>query len=149
MIRKIHSKLESWLTDARRATLQALGLLALRLGVGGGMLLGHGLGKLQAYGEKADSFPDPLGVGSPVSMALAIFAEVVCSLLVVLGLTTRAALLPLITTMLVALLIVHGGDPWAKKELAFVYLTGFTSLLFLGPGRFSFDNLITKRLRSD
>ena len=113
------------------------------------MLLGHGLGKLQAYGEKADSFPDPLGVGSPVSMALAIFAEVVCSLLVVLGLTTRAALLPLIMTMLAAFLIVHGGDPWAKKELAFVYLTGFTSLLFLGPGRFSFDNLITKRLRSD
>ncbi len=124
-----------------------LSALVLRVIFGSFMAFGHGLGKLQGYSERAESFSDPLGVGSPLSLALAIGAEFFCSLLLVLGLGTRFVVLPLIFTMIVAGFIIHGADPFGKKELAFVYLTAFTVILMLGPGRFSLDHLIAKRFR--
>lgn len=146
MTRGLVDKTSAWLSDARRRAFEAAALLLLRVAIGGNMLLAHGWGKLQAYGEKADTFPDPLGVGSPVSMALAVFAEFFCSGLLVLGLATRAAVVPLIVTMLVALLVVHGDDPWQKKELAFMYLVPFMTLLLTGPGPWSLDALVARRL---
>lgn len=147
MVRDLLERAAVALNEPRRRLCEAAALLLLRVAVGGTMLLAHGWGKLLAFGERADTFPDPLGVGNPLSMALAVFAEVFCSLLVVLGLATRLALLPLIVTMLVALLIVHGADPWARKELAFMYLVPFVALLLAGPGPWSLDALILTRLR--
>ncbi len=142
-------KVLAWFTSERRETLNDLGLLLLRVAIGAGMLLGHGWGKLAAFGERADSFPDPLGVGSQLSMLLAISAEFFCSLLLALGLATRAVALPLIVTMLVAMLVVHGDDPWKKKEMAFLYLIPYLVIVLTGPGRFSLDALILKRLRPE
>lgn len=128
----------------------SVGLLLLRLVFGGFMAIGHGWGKLMSFGEVADKFPDPLGIGSRLSMGSAIFCEFVCAMLVVLGLATRVAVLPLVFTMGVAAFIVHGGDPLfmsggAAKEPALVYLVAFAVLFFTGPGRFSLDGLIGKR----
>ncbi|MEZ6187101.1 MAG: DoxX family protein [Planctomycetota bacterium] len=81
-------------------------------------------------------------------MALAVFAEFFCAALVVLGLGTRLALIPLITTMLVAMLLVHGADPWPKKEPAFVYLVMFGTLFLCGPGRWSLDAQLVERLKA-
>ena len=111
------------------------GLLLLRLFAGGLMLVMHGLPKLLSFGDLLDSFPDPLGVGSAASLTLAVFAEVLCALAVVLGIGTRAAAVPLLVTMLVAAFIVHGADPWSKKELALVYAGMFATLVLLGGGR--------------
>jgi putative oxidoreductase len=47
--------------------------------------------------------------------------------------------------MAVAAFIVHGGDPWGEKELAYIYLAGYLTLLLTGPGKFSVDALIMKR----
>jgi putative oxidoreductase len=66
-----------------------------------------------------------------------IFAELICAVLVALGLFTRMATVPLIITMAVAFFVAHGADPFAKKELAFLYMTGFLGLFFTGPGDFS------------
>lgn len=106
------------------------------------MLLGHGLTKLLEFSTKVDTFADPLGVGSGASLALAIFGEVVCSALLVLGLGTRVAAIPLLITMLVAAMIVHADDPWARKELALLYAVPALTLLLTGPGRFSLDALL-------
>lgn len=38
------------------------------------------------------AFPDPLGVGSEISLILAIFGEVFCSVLLIFGLLIRLAL---------------------------------------------------------
>jgi len=135
-----------WLTDAVRQHLLDAGLLFLRVGLGATMMLAHGWGKLTSYGEKADSFPDPLGVGSPLSMALAVFAEFFCSLLLIAGLGTRLAAANLIVTMAVAFFLVHGDDPWQRKELAFVYLLPYVALFLTGPGRWSCDALIVRWL---
>jgi putative oxidoreductase len=119
----------------------SLGLLVLRAGAGVMMLAGHGWGKLMSFGTLSQKFPDPLGVTSPVSLALAIFGELVCSVLVVLGVYTRLAAIPPLITMAVAAGIHHAGDPWADKELAVLYALVFLALIVVGGGRYALDRL--------
>ncbi len=119
-------------------------LFALRVSVGSMMLLGHGWRKLMAYGDLTTGFSDPLGIGSAASATLAVFAEVFCSAALVLGLATRWVAIPLMTTMAVAAFIVHGDDPFAKKELALLYFASFLALFVAGPGRLALDNLIRR-----
>ena len=122
-----------------RDGLTSLGLLILRVGIGCLMLV-HGLAKLQDYSNLSEGFPDPLGVGHQVSLILAIGAEVGCSLLLIGGLLTRLAAIPLAFTMVVATFVVHANDAWQKKELAAVYLLVYVVLVLTGPGTLSFDH---------
>jgi len=126
----------------REDTYTGLGLLVLRLGVGLMMFFSHGLGKLMGGLELAKKFPDPLGVGSQLSWFLAMGAETVCALLIVLGLMTRLASIPLAVTMLVAAFVVHGDDPFQKKEFALLYLVPFITLALSGAGKFSLDSVL-------
>jgi len=128
-------------------TLNDIGLLILRLACGGMLLVGHGWGKLQGYPGNVDTFADPIGLGNRMSMLGAIFAEVVCSALVIIGLGTRLAALVHVFMFLVAAFIVHADDPFfmgggSAKEPALLYGTAFLSLVFLGPGRVSLDRLL-------
>ena len=122
-----------------------LGLLALRVVVGGLLLALHGYGKLDRLLGGVAQFPDPLGIGSEPSLGLVIVAEVGCALAVVLGFATRFATLPIIVTMGVAFFVFHSGDPMRDKELALVYLLGAVALLFTGPGRFSLDEVLHRK----
>lgn len=109
------------------------------------MMLVHGIPKLLSFSERAATFPDPLGVGHELSMALAVFGEVVCSALMVLGLGTRLAAIPFAFTMFVAGVVVHAGDDWDTKEKAMLYLLGGVCVALLGPGRYSLDELIRRQ----
>ena len=97
------------------------GLLLLRVLLAAGLLT-HGIAVLPAL----------LG---------AIFAEVVCSILVLIGLWTRLTVLPLIFTFIVVFFVVGGGAAFAQRELAYLYLAGWVVLFFTGAGRFSVDAL--------
>ena len=125
----------------------AISLLILRVGVGLMMALGHGWGKLSTYSTMVDQWADPIGLGSGLSLTLAVFAEFFCSLALVLGLMTRAAVIPLIVTMLVAVFIVHADDPFQKQELGLMYLVSYLTLLLTGAGRYSLDAVIGKKLK--
>ena len=114
-----------------------LGPFLLRLSLGSIMLFAHGLPKLLNYNLKKDFFPDPLGVSAQLSLCLVIFSEVLCSILIILGVKVRLTTIPLIITMAVAAFIVHAGEPWKKQELAAIYLSGFIALFFLGEGKFA------------
>ncbi|MBK9071727.1 MAG: DoxX family protein [Myxococcales bacterium] len=123
-------------------TLTSVWLLIARVAAGAAMLT-HGWPKLQMLiNGGAAKFPDPIGLGATASLSLAVFAEAVCAALLVIGLATRLAALPLLITMAVAFFIVHGGDPFAKRELAAMYLVVFGTIGVFGPGRFSIDQLI-------
>lgn len=128
-----------------KETLNDIGLLVLRVATGAMMVGAHGWGKLAGFAERAPGFADPFGAGPHLSLALATGAEFFCGILVVLGLFTRLALVPLIATMLTIVFIIHGSDPWAKKEFALLYLVPFLSLAFTGPGRFSIDGLLKRK----
>ncbi len=113
-------------------------LLLLRLWLGVSMVWLHGWGKLMSLFAGKLSFPDPLGLGHTPSFLLAIFAEVICSVLLVIGLWTRWAALILAFTMGVAFFIVNKAD-WKGGELAWLYFGGYLALLAAGAGRFSAD----------
>lgn len=120
-------------------------LLALRV-LFGGLLLVHGIQKVMDFQTLSTTFPDPIGLGSRLSLILAIFAELVCSVCVIFGLLFRLSLLPVIFTMGVATFVALKGAPWLQRELPFSYMAVFILLLIAGPGRFSLDSLICKWL---
>jgi putative oxidoreductase len=119
--------------------LQDVGLLAIRL-LSGGMMLTHGLPKFdRLFVEGPVKFADPFGLGPEISLGMVLFAEVGCSLLVMLGFKTRWATLPLLFTMLMAAFYAHGSDPFSDKELSLLFFTLFLSVLISGGGRYSVD----------
>jgi putative oxidoreductase len=124
--------------------MQDIGKLILRLGFGGFMLT-HGwpkMMKLFAGGEI--QWADPIGLGPTISLILAVFAEVICAILLIVGYKSKWATIPLIITMLVAAFIVHADDPWGKKEFALLYALGYLAIAFLGSGKYSLDGKFGK-----
>ncbi len=130
---------------ASQETLNSVGLLIMRIWIGGAMLLAHGWPKVATFSDRLQTFPDPLGIGSPTSLVAAILAEVGCALLIVIGLGTRLAAVPLLFTMLMAAFVIHGDDPWSKKEFALLYAVPCLMFIITGPGRFSLDRILFKK----
>lgn len=123
-------------------------LLVLRIGIASFMLV-HGAEKLSTITAGGEiQFGDPIGVGVATSFYLTVFAEFFCSVFLLLGFATRLAAVPLIITMLVAVFIVHAADGFDKKELGLHYLLVYVFLFVAGPGKYSIDQLISRRLHS-
>ena len=54
------------------------------------LMLQHGWPKLMKFtNSEAIKFADPIGIGSNASLILAVFAEVVCSVLIIIGFKTN------------------------------------------------------------
>ncbi len=120
-------------------------LLLIRVCVAAFMLT-HGypkLTKLLSGGEIL--FADPFGAGATLSLAMVVFAEFFCSILVGIGFATRIAVIPLMVTMSTVAFVVHSSDPFARKELALVYLLIYLFLLVAGSGKFSVDYYLSRR----
>lgn len=123
-----------------------IGLLILRLVMGFCMIYGHGWGKLlRLFGPDEITFADPFGLGPAFSLALAAFAEAFCALLVMLGLFTRLAVIPLIITMVTAFFTVHLDDPFGQQEKVILFAGAFLALFFTGAGRYSLDARLENR----
>ncbi len=122
----------------------SIAMLLLRLVAGLTMAFSHGLGKLENYSNAVDSFPDPIGVGSQLSLLLAIGAELFCGVLIAVGFATRFTVIPLIITMATAFFIIHGGDAFGDREMSFIYLAMYIVIFIVGPGKYSVDNYISK-----
>lgn len=119
-------------------------LFFVRIFVGVAMLT-HGFPKLMMLFSGKIEFMSFIGLSPKTSLVLAVLAEVLCSLFIIMGLFTRFTVLPLITTMLIAIFVMHGEDPFAKKELALLYLFHYLLILVAGPGSFSIDRMISKK----
>jgi len=106
--------------------------------------------------------PDKLGVGRfvkigiPSPEVLAPFVgvvEIACGLLIIFGLLTRVAALPLIIDMLVAIattkvpILLHSGfwDMAHEARLDFAMLASSCVLFFVGAGALSIDGWLRKR----
>lgn len=115
-----------------------VGLLLLRVGFSGFMLT-HGIPKLLKMLSGDFSFGDPIGLGEPVTLVLAILGEVLFPILIIIGFKTRIAAIPVIITMAVAAFVVHATDPLGTKEMALLYLIAFIVIALLGAGKYSVD----------
>jgi putative oxidoreductase len=117
------------------------GMLILRLGAGI-LIVHHGYQKITHYAEMKSQFMNFMNLGATVSLDLVIFAEFFCGILLVFGLFTRFACIPLIIQMCVILYKVHAMDVFGKGELDTMYLISFLTILFCGPGLISADSRI-------
>ncbi len=119
-----------------------LGLLILRISVGGLMLL-HGISKLQHGAGFIEQVV--LNAGLPSFVAYGVYVgEVIAPLLIIIGLCTRGAAAVFAFNCLVATLLVHsqtiftlneqGG--WAL-ELLGLYFLGAVALAFTGGGKYA------------
>ena len=112
------------------------GLFLMRVGFSVGLMT-HGYGKFLKVIHGNFEFGDPIGIGSTLSLILATIGEFIAPILIILGWKTRLATIFPTLTMLVAFAIAHDGDPFSRKEKAFVYLIAFLTLYFTGPGKYS------------
>jgi putative oxidoreductase len=121
-----------------------LGLAFLRLT--GLALASHGYQKV--FGGNMAGFTEAVEkLGFPVPVAFA-WAAAVSELgggaLVAVGLLTRPAAGLAAITMFVAAFLQHATDPFAKRELALLYLAAMLALACLGPGKWSLEAVLPK-----
>lgn len=121
-------------------------LLVARISIGL-MFLNHGMQKWLTFGEMSSNFPDPLHIGSAWSLILIIISEVVCSFFFIFGFLYRIVLLPMIFTMGMAFFVIHDGS-LDGGELSLIYLLIFVFLYLTGPGKFSIDAWLEKRIQA-
>ena len=122
-------------------------LLCLRLFFGLMFLL-HGLEKVYNYTELCFVFPDPMNIGSEISLLFVIFAEILCSLGFIVGALFRLSIIPMLIAMITAFFYVHNANI-AQGELAFIYLMVFIMMYISGPGQYSIDAKIYEYLHAN
>jgi putative oxidoreductase len=128
--------------SGKHKPLASFALLLLRASFGL-MMLSHGWPKLMSFIDNPSSFPDPIHLGPALSHGLTAFAEFVCAILIVIGLGTRWAAIPLIIAMTIVSFVIHGKEPMGERELSMLYLSAFTVIAILGAGSYSLDKAIS------
>jgi len=122
-------------------------LLIIRV-VFGVLFFLHGLDKLINFNDLSQNYPSVLGFGSYMTLMVTIFCEFCCSLFLIAGCVTRVVLLPMIVAMAVAFFDIHDGM-MPEGELALIYFIVFIGLFLAGPGMYSIDYLIDKKVVKD
>jgi putative oxidoreductase len=119
------------------------GMLVLRVTLGA-LLISHGYAKLIRFGTLKNSFMNFAGIGSTTSLALITFAELGCGMLIVIGMFTRFASIPIIIGMSVVVFLASHGEIFGSGERGMIYLASAITILFCGPGKISVDGMIGK-----
>ncbi|MCT9844838.1 DoxX family protein [Leclercia adecarboxylata ATCC 23216 = NBRC 102595] len=122
-----------------------LGLFFLRLTGSLLLLYVHGLPKVLHFSEELTRIEDPFGFGPYFSLIPAIVAEVICPILILFGVATRLACIPIIAVLLVAMLVVHPGWSIAEGQFGWLLLIVFTTLAITGPGAWRVRSRATER----
>ena len=125
-----------------------LGPLLARFTIGVAFIT-SGWGKVNNL-EKVTAFFTELGIPAPAFQATFVsWVELVCGTLVFIGLATRLAAVPLICTMIVALITAKAEDIGGVGDLVglieFTYIALLAWLVVAGPGLLSLDHLIARR----
>jgi putative oxidoreductase len=115
------------------------GLLFARLAGAALLLWVHGLPKLLHWRTELAHIDDPLHLGPSVTLACALFAEVVCPLLIGAGLFTRLACLPVLFLLLVSMVLVHPDWSVEQGQFGWLLVIVFGTIALAGAGRWSVD----------
>ena len=119
-----------------------LGVFILRVFAGTSLALAHGLAKL----PPSEGFiGGVVRMGLPGEMAyLSAFVEFAGGLALAAGFLTRPAALAIAINMATAGFLSHATDPYARAELAFLFLAVAVMFVCVGAGRFSVDRLMKR-----
>ena len=115
----------------------------------GVVFLTTGWGKVHNLGKVAGFFAE-LGIPAPGLNAVVVsYSELVCGALLLAGLASRLATLPLLVSMAVALITAKAGDIHGLADLfgtvEFTYLALLLVVAVNGPGPLSADRMIARR----
>lgn len=124
-----------------------LGLLFLRVSAAVLLLQIHGLPKLLNWSTELQRIEDPFGLGATLTLAMAVFAEVICPVLLILGVFARLACLPVLAVLGVALVVVHPEWSLEQAQFAWLFTVLYAGLAITGPGAWSIKTpvLLPKR----
>ena len=136
--------MKKFLLSTKNTNTIDLALLILRIGAGFLMIPNHGWKKLMNFSDVSEHFVSFLGMSPSISLAMAIFAELVCSLLIIFGLFTRLACLPLFVCMLM-IFKVHEWNFLGPQEYPTLLLICYITVFLAGPGKFSLDKILLKK----
>ena len=114
-----------------------------RLGLGI-LMIPHGFDKLVHFMQYKKDFMNFFGLGSTISLALVVFAELFCSVFLIMGLFSRVVAAILIVEMLVVVFNAHHGEIFGDDEHGMLYLTGYIAIILIGPGKASLDGILGK-----
>jgi len=114
------------------------------------LFLSTGWGKVHSL-AKVTQFFISLHIPMPALNAVVVaYSELICGSLLVLGLCTRLATIPLIVSMVVAILTAKWADIHNVFDLVgadeFTYLCVLIMLALIGPGKVSLDRLLSRSL---
>lgn len=110
------------------------------------MIFVHGFKKLGIGVAAAEKVPNPLHLPESFNYAFAVSANLFFPFLVLIGLCTRMATLPILAVTLTGYFILHWHDAALIRDTPFIYGIIFLLILFLGPGKYSIDNYISKKI---
>ena len=122
-----------------------LAMLFFRVFVSLEMIGVHGLKKVGIGVEHKENIPNPLNLPHELNDALAISANIFFPFMVFVGLCTRLATLPSLAVTMTGYFVVHAHDSLLEKDTPFIYSVCFLLILILGPGKYSIDNILTKK----
>ncbi len=127
-----------------------IGILILRIFPGVVMFLNHGLNKISAgiakWERLGGALTDLIGFESLKIFFgfMASYAESIGALFIMFGLLTRFSSFLLFFTMIVASLKHYFEGEFS--ELAFIYGCIYFALIISGPGKYSVDNILKKKM---
>lgn len=105
----------------------------------------HGVPKLMHFQHELGLIEDPFGMGSLLTLSLAVFAEVLCPIFILLGILTRLATLPILFLLAVSVIWVHPEWSLFEAQFAWLLLIVFSTILIAGPGRLAVGTGLSRR----
>ncbi|MBZ9780948.1 DoxX family protein [Pseudomonas sp. REP124] len=131
--------------DASRMNTSDLALFWLRISGCLLLLSVHGLPKLMHFQHELGVIEDPFGMGATLTLSLAVFAEVLCPVLIMAGVLTRLATVPILFLLAVSVMLVHPEWSLAEGQFAWMLLIIFSTIFIAGPGRLALGWKVSQR----
>jgi putative oxidoreductase len=114
------------------------------------LFLKHGIEKIVNFSYMSQHFADPIGIGIYPTFIIAFISDAICSILVMLGICTRWVALFMFCSLFVGWSLRWHFMFWVRAnwhgEMMVIYMAAIMAIVIVGPGKYSVDALIQKRL---
>lgn len=123
-----------------------LSMLLFRIAVSIELIVAHGLKKLGIGVAMVEQVPNPLQLPEIFNQGFALASNLIFPVFVILGLFTRVVILPILAVTLTGYFVLHWHDALLVKDAPFMYSVVYLLILALGPGKYSIDYFIYKKV---